>query len=84
MSSAVELMLKINKYSKRKFDSIVEEKQKDSNKLIDPKKFQVDMKYFTEWFAQSEEKNRQKFEYFYGPYTQENEDMLENLKKCKR
>ena len=41
------------------------------------------MKYFTEWFAKCEEKNRSKFEFYYGPYTKENEDMLENLRRDK-
>lgn len=39
MSDAVELMLKVNQYSKKNFENIIDEIQKESNKKIDPKKF---------------------------------------------
>jgi len=74
MSSVIELMLKIHKYGKKKFEEKLDQQE------MDKKKFEVDIKYFTEWFGQCEKRNRSKFEYFYGPYTQD-KDMLENLRK---
>jgi len=39
------------------------------------------MKYFTEWFEKSYANNRAKFEFFYGPYLENNASILKNIKK---
>ena len=67
-------MIKIHKYGKQHFEDQLDQQESDK------KKFEVDIKYFTEWFSQGEKRIRDKFEYFYGPYTHDKE-MIENIKK---
>ena len=54
-------MLKIDKFGKMHFEDKLTEHESDK------KKFEVDIKYFSEWFNSNESSNRDKFEYFYGP-----------------
>jgi len=41
--------------------------------VIDPNEFETEMKYFCEWFNQNAEKNKNKMEFFYGPYSENQE-----------
>ena len=42
--------------------------QKSKQHNFDPNKFETDIKYFCQWFNLKSEQQRNKLEYFYGPY----------------
>ena len=67
-------MLRINEYGKKQF-----EHQMNSDEPGDKKKFEIDLKYFTEWFQKNEKLIKKKYEFFYGPYSG-NRQMIDNLR----
>ena len=71
----IKLLIKIDRYAQSNFQKELEKSGADK------KKFETDMKYFTEWFEKSYQNNRSKFEFFYGPYLEDNKNILKSIKK---
>ena len=40
-----------------------------SNTNNDPNRFESDLKYFQDWFKAREESQQNKYDYFYGPFS---------------
>lgn len=72
----VNLLIKSNLLGRRFFAQEVERSRQDKNR------FEVDIKYFTEWFQRREQEMQPKYEYFYAPYAQsakDREQMMRNI-----
>jgi hypothetical protein len=67
VNEVIDLLISIDKYSRKNFAQKIEENYKDK------KKFEVEIKYFTNLFKNSDEQLKPKFEFFFGPYLENNE-----------
>ena len=55
------------------------------NKEYDSSIFESDLRFFREWFRMHERQNKEKFDFFYGPLTSDNEKQrLINKKRLQR
>ena len=59
---------------RRFFEQDVKRSQQDKNR------FEVDIKYFTEWFQRREQELQPKYEYFYAPYVEREKDRQQMMK----
>ena len=66
----MEILVRIHKNGKKQFEQNVDQMDSDwQEKRQAKKKFEAEIKYFNDWFNQTDTYQKDKFEYFYGPYT---------------
>ena len=66
VNEVIDLLIRIDKYSRINFAKKIEEKS-------DLKKFEVEIKNFNYLFKNSEQQLKPKFDFFFGPYLENNE-----------
>ena len=75
----VDILSRINRYIKSKLSGL----GKDNS--FDPNKFENDLIYFREWFRMREESLRDKYDFFYGPLSDDEEAIVKiNHQRLKR
>ena len=79
LNEVVLLLLKINKYAHAE---IAERQRLSTDPLPKKEKFEIDMLFFSQWFQENEQAMRARYEFFYGPQT-DNAQMLQKLRKRK-
>lgn len=67
LEEVVKLLLKINKYAHAE---IAERQRLSTDPLPKKEKFEIDMLFFSQWFQENEQAMRARYEFFYGPQTE--------------
>ena len=68
-----DLLIRIDKYCRKYFSR----KQACES---DKKKFEVDVKYFNMQFQNSQKKLKPKYDFFFGPYQENNQQIMKDLR----
>ena len=71
----IKILSKLNRITKQ---NLRQNYQQTNN---DPNRFESDLKYFQDWFKAREEIQQNKFDYFYGPFS--NNSQLINQRRLK-
>ena len=68
-------MIQINKFGKQH----IKQKMENEKEGQDLNRYEIDLEYFADWFKSNENKIKDKYDYFYGPYSKDHM-MIDNVR----